>query len=289
MANLPPDGLLYDPDITTQEEIDTFRAFYKRTKGYSLPAFEFWLDLRPDVLKRYRANYRREVSSAEEKLRPIPHVLAMLHYYVIVGYGDGVLYELKLAQSEGAARGECLDAMAFAFINSGPMGMDAAGASSLEFMKHWTQDDEALSPSRWPPGWSFDRDAFRSGMDFATPEASRHDLQAVQDWYQSRLGEVPKYVQFLVKHRPNFLKALRNRYESALRDGLPKEMVPYMLLFFNVVRGFSEGIREAVLLGRSFNMTKSQLTDAICWASYYGGMDGITIAEQAAGELLDRM
>ena len=137
MANLPPDGLRYDPDITTQEEIDTFRAFYKRTKGYSLPAFEFWLDLRPDVLKRYRANYRREVSSAEERLRPIPHVLAMLHYYVIVGYGDGVLYELKLAQSEGAARGECLDAMAFAFINAGPMGMDAAGASSLEFMKNW--------------------------------------------------------------------------------------------------------------------------------------------------------
>ena len=289
MTTLPPDGLLYDPDVTTQEEIDTFRAFYARTKGYSLPAFEFWLDLRPDVLKRYRANYRREVSSQEEKSRPIPHVMAMLHYYVIVGYGQGVLYELKLAQSEGAARGECLDAMAFAFFNAGPMGMDAAGATSLEFMKNWKDGDFALAPNRWPPGWSFDRDAFRSGMDFAAPEASRHDLQAVQDWYQARLGEVPRYVQFLVKHRPNFLKALRNRYESALRDGLPKEMVPYMMLFYNMIRGHKEGMREAVLLGRSFSMTQAQLTDAILWASYYGGMDGIGVAEEAVGDLLDRM
>ncbi len=289
MTTLPPDGLLYEPDVTTQEEIDVFRAFYARTKGYSLPAFEFWLELRPDVLKRYRANFRREVSSEEEKSRPLPHVLAMLHYYSVVGYGDGVLFEMKLAQTEGATRGECLDAIAFAFIDAGPMGMDAAAKTSLEFMKSWQDAKEPPAAGRWPPGWSFDRNAFRSGMDFSSPQASKQDLQALQDWYQTTLGEVPKYVQFLAKHRPNFLKAFRNRYENALRDGLPKEMVPYMLLFLNVCRGFRAGIREAVLLGRSFNMTQAQLADAICWASYYGGMDGISIAQEAAGDLLDEM
>jgi hypothetical protein len=65
-------------------------------------------------------------------------------------------------------------------------------------------------------------------------------------------------------------------------------MVPYLLLNLNVTRGFKDGIREAVLLGRALNMTRPQLVDAVCWA-YYGGMDAISIAEEAAGDLLDRM
>ncbi len=55
-----------------------------------------------------------------------------------------------------------------------------------------------------------------------------------------------------------------------------------------MTRGFKDGIREAVLLGKSFGMTRPQLTDAICWA-YYGGMDAISIAEEAAGDILDKM
>ena len=287
MSKLPADGLLYNPDVTTQEEIDTYRKFYVTTKGYSLPAFEFWLELRPDVLKRYRANFVRETTSAEEKPRALAHVIAMLHHYAVVGFDDGVLYEVKLAQNEGASYGEVLDTIAFAFLNGAPMGMSAVANSSLTYMKDW-KDGGATRADSWPASLSFDREAFTSGMDFTSPEPTPHDMQAVQDWYQTKLGEVPRYVQFLVKHRPGFLKAYRNRFENALRDGLPKEMVPYMLLNLNVSRGFKDGIREAVLLGRSFGMTRPQLADAICWA-YYGGMDGISIAQEAAGDILDKM
>lgn len=288
MPQLPPDGLLYDPDVTTQEEIDTYRAFYAKTKGYSLPAFEFWLELRPDVLKRYRANFVKETTSTEEKPRALAHVLAMLHHYAVVGFDDGILYEIKLAQSEGATRGECLDTIAFAFINGGPMGNASVGKSSLEFMKNWKEGDAPVRADRWPAAWRFDPAAFRSGMDFSTPEATKQDTECLLDWYQEKLGEVPRYVQFLARHRPGFLKAFRNRFEHALRDGLPREMVPYMLLNLNVTRGFKDGIREAVLLGKAFGLTRPQLVDSICWA-YYGGMDGISIAQEAAGDLLDRL
>lgn len=288
MTKLPPDGLLYNPDVTSQEEIDTYRAFYARTKGHSLPAFEFWLETRPDVLKRYRANFVRETTSVEEKSRGLAPVLALLHYYSVVGFEDGILYEIKLAQSLGATRGECLDTIAFAFINGNPMGNDAVSKSSLGFMRDWKDGDAPIRADRWPAEWSFDRDAFKSGIDFSTPEASARDMEALQDWYQTQLGEVPKYVLFLARHRPNYLKAFRNRFEHALRDGLPKEMVPFMLLNLNVSRGFKDGIREAVLLGRKFGLTQPQLVDAICWA-YYGGMDGISVAQEAAGDLLDCM
>ena len=283
---LPVDGLRYDPDVTTPEEIETYRKFYIRTKGYSLPAFEFWLEFRPDVLKRYRANFVRETTSAEEQGRPLAHVMAMLHYYAIVGFEDGILFEIKLAQSHGATRGEILDTLAFAFIHANPMGMQHVALASLEHMKNW--EEKPPRPDRWPGGWSFDADAFRSGMDFSSPEPTPRDMEALNDWYQTRLGEVPRYVGFLARHRPGFLKAYRNRFEHALRDGLPKEMVPYLLLNFNVTRGFRDGIREAVLLGKSIGLTKAQLVDAICWA-YYGGMDAISIAEEAAGDILERM
>ena len=286
VQTLPPDGLLYNPDVTTQEEIDQYRKFYRETKGYSLPAFEFWLEFRPDVLKRYRANFVKETTSVEEKPRPLAHVVAMLHHYAVVGFEDGIIYEVKLCEAEGATRGEIMDTLAFAFIHGNPMGMRSVATSSMEYLR--TSPEKPARADRWPGTWSFDRDAFKSGIDFSTPEASARDMEALHDWYQSTMGEVPRYVRFLARHRPRFLKSYRNRFEHALRDGLPKEMVPYLLLNFNVSRGFRDGIREAVLLGRSLGLTRPQLVDAICWA-YYGGMDAISIAEEAAGDILDRM
>jgi hypothetical protein len=287
---LPPDGLLYNPDVTTQAEIDKYRDFYQRTKGWSLPAFEFWLEMRPDVLKRYRANFVRESTSIEERPRPLPHVLVMLHHYAIVGFEEGVLYEIKLARAEGATREEVLDTMAFAFVNGNPMGGHTAAIAAIDYMKEWMAEpaEASSNPDRWPADWSFEPRAFDSGMDYASPEATPADMQALRDWYLNTQGEIPKYVQFLMTHRPGFLKAYRNRMEHAIRDALPKEMVPYMLLNLYVTRGFHDGIREAVLLGKSMGMTRPQLADAICWA-YYGGMGAISIAEEAAGDILRNM
>lgn len=286
MTMLPPDGLLYDAEVTTQAEIDAFREFYIRTKGYSLPAFEFWLHFRPDVLKRYRANFVRETTGPEEKPRPLAHVMAMLHYYAVIGFEDGILYEVKLAESHGATRGEILDVLAFAFIHGNPLGMRGVAVSSMEYLK--TTQPSPAKEGRWPADWSFDANAFKSGIDFASPEPTANDMHALATWYERTLGQVPRYVRFLARHRPGFLKAYRNRFEHALRDGLPKQMVPYLLLNFNVMRGFRDGIREAVLLGRWLGLTRAQLVDAVCWA-YFGGMDAIGIADEAAGDLIDTM
>lgn len=287
---LPADGLLYNPDVTTQAEIDKYRDFYRRTKGWSLPAFEFWLELRPDVLKRYRANFVRECTSVEERPRPLAHVLVMLHHYAIVGFEEGALYEVKLARSEGATREEVLDTLAFAFVNGNPMGGHSAAIACFDYMKEWMAEapEPSPNPQRWPAAWRFDPHAFDSGMDYSTPEASEEDMRKLRTWYLDKLGEVPKYVQFLSTHRPGFLKAYRNRMEHAIRDALPCEMVPYMLLNLYATRGFHDGIREAVLMGKWLGMTRPQLTDAITWA-FYGGMGAISVAEEAAGDILRGM
>jgi hypothetical protein len=123
-------------------------------------------------------------------------------------------------------------------------------------------------------------------MDYSAREASQDDMDRLREWYQRTLGEVPRYVTFLAEHRPGLLKAYRDRYEHAIRDSLPKQMLPFLMLNYNVVRGFHEGIRENVLLGRAMGMTQEQLLDAICSGVLHAGVNALGIVDEAAGDLL---
>ena len=70
-AKAEDDGLdISNPDVTTPEEVARFRAFYARVKGGSLPAHEFWLEFRPDVLKRQRARVRHNDAPGEKPQVP---------------------------------------------------------------------------------------------------------------------------------------------------------------------------------------------------------------------------
>jgi hypothetical protein len=138
----------------------------------------------------------------------------------------------------------------------------------------------------FPEGWQFDPRAFDSGMDFSNRDATPEDMDALRDWYRRTLGEIPPHARFLATHRPGLLKAYRDRYEHAIRDSLPKQMLPYLMLNHNVGRGFRDGIRENVLLGRALGMTREQLLDAICFAVLDAGLGALDLVEEAAGDLL---
>lgn len=274
------------PTVTTDEEIEAFRAAYRESKGYSLPAFEFWLPVRPDIVKRHRLQVRQTPGPASLEV-PAANVLVFLHYYAVIGYEDGILYEARLAQHSGASREEVLDTLAVAFIHAGPMGMRYV-ASALADYDYEPPPSAPHRPRAYPDGWENDPTAFSSGLDFDVPELLPGEADLVRDWYVANLGEVPAYVEFLARHRPNLLKAYRSRFETAIGTGLPKQMMPYFMLHLNVVRGWPEGIREAALLARGFGMTREQVVDAVAWAMFYGGPDSITIAERAVGGLLEQ-
>ncbi len=283
-VNPDADGLIVsNPDVTTPEEIEAFRAYYASTKGKSLPAFELLLELRPDVLKRYRLGVR-ETTSPEWRAYPLPMVLQHLHQYVIAGYGDGILYQVHVAQAAGASRAAVLDVLAVAFLHSGPRGLNAAAEHAWEALRAY----EDPAPGRWPEGWAHDPDALRSGMDFSTQEATPADLDALDRWYRDTIGEVPPYVRFLARERPTFLKAYRNRLEHVLRE-IPNQELAYLLLNYNASRGFHDGIREAFLLGRAWGVPRAMLADAITWGFYYGGVESIGVAESALGDLLPEL
>jgi hypothetical protein len=281
------DGLdVTNPDVTTQEEIDAYRAEYLGTNKGLLDSFEFWLEFRPDVLKRHKARTRHFRTTAEPD-RPLVQILAAIHEYTIGAFPEGVAYEIRLARSLGATKTDILDTLSVAWIHAGHRGMYAAAAYADHLRAF--EDPEPPDAPRFPDGWEFDPAALDSGMDFTTRDATPEDIAALEDWYRRTLGEIPRHVTFLAAHRPGLLKAYRDRYEHAIRDSLPKQMLPYLLLSHDVVRGFRGGIRENVLLGRALGMTREQLLDAICFAVLNAGINALDVVEDAAGDVLARL
>src|SRR5262249_12256735 len=160
-------------------------------------------------------------SSTVERSHPLVGLLGAIHQYTISAFREGIAYEIRLAQTNGATRGDILDTLSVAFIHSGHRGMYAA-ADYSGYLREYADPEPSPEP-RFPEDWSFDPGAFDSGMDYGSREATREDMDRLHDWYARTLGEVPRYVGFLAAHRPGLLKAYRDRYEHAIRDSLPKQ------------------------------------------------------------------
>lgn len=281
-AQLPPDGLnLLQPDITTDEEIAQFRDFYAFAKKEQNKSYEFWLEFRPEVLKRHKL---RTATRTAGPSYPIP-ALAALHHYVVVAFDDGIGYEIELARTMGAKRSDIMDVISLAFIHAGHPGLYMVSRHA-EQLRSYQEPEEV---ERFPPEWSFDPGAFDSGMDYSTMTSSPADMRALTAWYEKTLGETPPSARFLAANRPDLLKAYRNRYEHAIRESLPAQMLPHLLLHHNTIRGCREGIRENVLLGRALGMTRAQLLNAICQAELHAGAEIFGLVAEAAGDVLAAM
>lgn len=275
---------LLHPEATTDEELREFHDWYDRSLGQQLIGYDFWMANRPDAAKRRLLTIRMADSDRSYEY-PVRNVLAGLHYYTIIAYEEGIRYEIRHARSFGATKAHVMDTFAVAYIHAHVRGTASIVHAASKYLDEWQDDDE--SKSCFPPDWQFDRNAFDSGLDFSKPTLSADELSRLVSWYKRNVGEVPLYVNFLAEYRPSLLKAHRSRYENAIQEALPKQMLPYLMLYFNIIRGFRAGIREAVLLGKHFGMTRDDVVDAMCRASTsYGGPDSLSIAMDAVGDVL---
>jgi hypothetical protein len=277
-SSVEPGGLnLLNTDDVTPEELANFREFYSATKGSQNKSYEFWVEFRPDVLKRHKARTVQWYLGGDYPIQ----AMACLHQYVITQFRDGIDYEMRLSQTHGAKKTDILDVLSVAFIHSGHPGMYLA-SEMAPFLRDY---QEKPNPNRFPANWDFDPHAFDCGMDYSTLTASREDIQALLGWYEKTCGEVPRNVRFLAEYRRDLLKAYRNRYEHAIRDSLPKQMLPYLMLHYNVYRGFGDGIRENILLARAMGMSRQQVLNAVCSAILHTGANAMDRVSEVAGDL----
>jgi hypothetical protein len=273
-------------DATSDAETAAFNAHYAASHGAPLPAYDFWMAMDPGQVKRHRLQ-ARWTADAEGRSLPLHGTIAFLHLYAIYAYADGIRYEVSHAHSLGSTRAAVLETLALAFMHSGPRGMHAASDGARDLLDRWPVDSGADILAAFPPGWNCDVSVLANGFDYTTPTWTASELSALTDWYRRHLGEVPAYVDFLRPSRPGILKAWWARLEGAMRGALPIQMLPFLMIHFNVARAVGPGIREGVLLGRSFGLTESQIFEAIGWGALYGGPAAVSVAAQATEGLLD--
>jgi hypothetical protein len=265
------------------QEYETFRQHFAAAGGgLALPGFDFWAEVDPLALKRLRLQVRM---TSEKDDYPLPALLSWLHYYAIVGYDRGIQFLIESLQRFGCKKEAAEATLAIAYIHGGPRSSHVFAVSIQDQLRTYTAAGECA----WPPGWAVDDEAFVSGVDFGVPLAQAGEIELITRWYQSTCSEVPEFITFLGQYRPNLLKAIRGRFESAIRGRMPKQMMPYLMLNWNTARCNPDGIRHAALLGRAFGMKKSQLLDSMCDALVYGGPDVLSAAARSTTDIIASM
>jgi hypothetical protein len=267
-------------ETMTDHESDQFKSFYAEKLGTPHRGLDFWISQdRPDILKRYRAFADDGTPGGLEAVKKVGGFTFFVSY-AMSGYAAGVRYLVHMHQTMGFTKAQILEGLAVAFLYNGPRGSQTV-AEALDGYE-WIEPE---TPAVFFDGWAPDPDAFKTGMDFTTREVLDGEMELLDRWYLRTIGEIPPYVGFLRQHRPQLLKSWRNRYENILFE-LPKQVMPYSQLHFNVMRGWADGIRESVLLARAFGMTKEQVYEPLFSPMINTGPEAYSIVQKSVGDVL---
>ena len=281
-SSLPDRGLDTSRlDVTTVQEWERWRQHDTRYRGYPLPTYDLIIKLgRPDVVKRWFL----QLPAFYDPDRAFNSTAGWVHWYALTGFREGVLYEIDNCESQGHTRDEVVEMLALAFLHA------PAAKGMWDLHDDVPKRIERYQPEtmiQYPDGWAPDPEFFKAGLDYSTMDIQPGEVESIADWYMDVCGEVPEWVGFLGSVRPNLLKAYRHRFENTVRV-MPKQMMPWILLQFEALRGHEAGIREAVLLCKGFGVRKQEAMNAVAWAMLYGGHGCMSTVSRAAGDVFEQ-
>jgi hypothetical protein len=104
-------------------------------------------------------------------------------------------------------------------------------------------------------------------------------------WYERTIGHVPNSVGFAMTCHPEFYKWQRARWEVIFQT-LPKQVLPYVMLRQHMPTGCKDALREAVLLGKAWGITREWIVHGLMVSAWYTGFEGLYAAHDAVGDVL---
>jgi hypothetical protein len=282
---LPPGqsrGLdLSDLDHVRPEEAAAFQSHYVRLHGRPHAGFEFFLENNPSAIKRYRLFAAYTAIPFDQWLTLTATNFANIAWYAQLGFAEGIRYIVHIQQtSGGSTKAQLCEGLAISLYHAGAQGSEMI-ANALRDYK-WLEPAEPADLSAWDAS----RDLLASGLDFSDPQLRPGELELLEAWYLRAVGEVPGYVHFLATHRPEALKAYRNRYEH-LVSALPVQLVPLASIKFNMYGCNAELIRENVLLARYLGVSKDDTLMTAISGLLYGQMEAAAMLDRVAGDIFD--
>ena len=69
---------------------------------------------------------------------------------------------------------------------------------------------------------------------------------------------------------------------------LPKQVAPYIMLRQHMLTGNTEALREGVLLGKAWGITKEWTIHGLVVSAFYCGFEGLYFAHTAVHDVLER-
>jgi len=256
---------------------------------YQSTADSIMLDYRPDYARYFyeglRAFRTRLEETGTETNNPVQLTITSFQHlpmYILYGWETGIYNEFRHLQSRGLSKAQLMELVTFARLQAGIRGLQLVSNAVARYLPDW-RDGPGEVPL--PDGWAADPDAFKAGLDLSVRELTAADRLAVTAWYEKSIGYVPNSVGFAMKYNPEFYKWYRHAWEIIFQK-LPKQTMPYVMIRQHMLTGNTEALREAVLLGRSWGITREWLVHGFGVTAYYTGFEALSKALDAVGDVL---
>jgi len=288
---------------TTPEERAAIEAFVteRRNRGievgrewghfYQMTADSVMLEHRPDYAKRFydglRAFPNRLEQTGTERDNAVQLTVTSLQHlvmYILYGWETGIYNEFRHFQSRGFTKAQIMELVMFAQLQAGIRGLQHVYNAVGRFLPDFR---DGPGPAPFPAGWTPDPEAFKSGLDLAARDLTQQDRRNVTAWYEQTIGYVPEAVTFAMTYHPEFYKWHRARWEVIFQT-LPKQAMPYIMLRQHLLTGNQAALREAVLVGKAWGISKEWIVHGLTVSAYYTGFEGLYTAQAAVGDLLQQ-
>jgi hypothetical protein len=259
---------------------------------YQSTADSIMLDHRPDYARYFYEGLRtfrtRLEETGTETNNPVQLTITSFQHlpmYILYGWETGIYNEFRHLQSRGLSKAQLMELVLFAQLQAGMRGLQLVYNAVGKYLPDW-RDGPGEVPL--PAGWAADPDAFKAGLDLSVRELTTADRTAIGDWYQQTIGYVPNSVTFAMTYHPEFYKWHRARWEVIFQK-LPKQTAPYVMIRQHMLTGNTEALREAVLLGKAWGITREWLMLGFATTAYYTGFEALYRAHAAVGDILQTM
>jgi len=277
-----------DAYFQTRVEADVRRGRW-RGHFYQLTADLTMLEHRPDYAKAcydtipsFRNRLRETGEEESDAVELIAESLQHLPMYILYGWETGIYNEFRHLHFRGLTKAQLMELVMFAQLQAGMRGLQLVYNSVSRLLVDLPDNAEAAS---FPRGWAPDPDAFKAGLDFSSRELTTTDRQRVTSWYERTVGYVPNSVRFAMTYHPEMYKWHRARWEVIFQK-LPKQTAPYVMLRQHMLTGNTDALREAVLLGKAWGITREWTVHGLMVSAFYTGFEGLYAAYEAVDDLL---
>jgi hypothetical protein len=256
---------------------------------YQSTADSIMLDHRPDYARYFYEGLRtfrtRLEQTDTESSNPVQLTITSFQHlpmYILYGWETGIYNEFRHLQSRGLSKAQLMELVMFAQMQAGMRGLQHVYNAVGRYLPDWRDGPGEV---QLPEGWAADPEAFKAGLDLSVRELTAHDTERVTTWYESTIGFVPNSVKFALTYHPEFYKWHRARWEIIFQK-LPKQTAPYVMLRQHMLTGNTEALREAVLLGKAWGISREWLVHGFAVTAYYTGFEALSRAHAAVADIL---